>query len=156
MIRSNLIITPFFFQRQYQQQNRPANPTEFQPTEQQQPQQAIAFDSSAFPTLGGGAQPTQAAMPMPTAMPIATATPTITADLVTAQGDTDAQKQFLGEHLYPKVAAMDQDNAGRIVGMILEAYSQDQIIENLGNEASLKVSVDRAVSTIQEHNNTQQ
>jgi len=51
---------------------------------------------------------------------------------------------------------MDQENAGRIVGMILEAYSQDQIIENLGNEASLKVSVDRAVSTIQEHNNTQQ
>ena len=47
---------------------------------------------------------------------------------------------------------MDEANAGRIVGMILEAYTQEQIIENLNNDASLKQSVDRAVSTIKEHN----
>jgi hypothetical protein len=86
-------------------------------------------------------------MPMPVPMP----TPAITAELVASQGTVEAQKQFLGEQLYPKVAAMDE-NAGRIVGMILEAYTQEQIIENLGNDAILKQTVDRAVSTINEHN----
>ncbi len=43
---------------------------------------------------------------------------------------------------------MDEANAARVVGMILAAYTQDQIIENLNNEASLKQTVDRAVSTI--------
>ncbi len=90
----------------------------------------------------------QAAMPMPVAMPA----PAITAEMVASQGTLETQKQFLGEQLYPKVVSMDEANAGRIVGMILEAYTQDQIIENLNNDASLKQSVERAVSTIKEHN----
>jgi len=52
--------------------------------------------------------------------------------------------------------AYDQARAGRVVGMILDAYTSEQIIENLRNEPSLKVTVDRAIVTISEHEVTAQ
>jgi len=75
----------------------------------------------------------------------------ITLESVNAMGDANAQKQFLGEHLYPKVSNLDQERAGRIVGMILDAYNTEQICENLSNDATLKVTVERATETLREH-----
>ena len=81
---------------------------------------------------------------MPVAMPIPAAQQqlTITPQMLASQGDLNAQKQFLGEHLYVKVAAIDEGRAGRIVGMILDSYKIEQICENLQNESSLKKTVD--------------
>lgn len=100
-------------------------------------------------------------MPMPTGAPVAmpipaSASPAITAEMVAQVGAPEAQKQFLGEHLYPKVMNYDKEKAGRIVGMMIDAYSTEQLIENLANEASLKTSVDRAVMTISQHETTDQ
>jgi len=92
-------------------------------------------------------------MPVP-AMPVPQQA-AVTPESVTALGDPAAQKQFLGEHLYPKVATIDQERAGRIVGMILDAYNTEQICENLSNDATLKVTVDRATETLREHESAQ-
>ena len=51
--------------------------------------------------------------------------------------------------------ALDEVRAGRIVGMILDAYNTQQICENLSNDATLKQTVDRAVETLQEHESKQ-
>ena len=61
-------------------------------------------------------------MPMPIPAQQQASAP-ITAESLAAMGTPEAQKQFLGEHLYPRVAAVDQAQAGRVVGMILEAYN---------------------------------
>lgn len=93
-------------------------------------------------------------MPIPQGMPVAMPVPqaaAITPESVNAMGDANAQKQFLGEHLYPKVSSLDQERAGRIVGMILDAYNTEQICENLSNDATLKVTVERATETLREH-----
>ena len=71
-------------------------------------------------------------------------------------GPPEAQKQFLGEHLYPRVSAYDANLAGRIVGMILDAYSTEQICENLANEATLRLTVERATETLREHEQNSQ
>lgn len=57
----------------------------------------------------------------------------------------------MGEHLYARVSLVDPALAGRIVGMVLDAYSIEQIIEILNQEASLKVTIERAIQTIREH-----
>ena len=49
----------------------------------------------------------------------------------------------------------DSVRSGRIVGMILDAYSTEQICENLSNEATLKHTVERATETLMEHEQKQ-
>ena len=95
-------------------------------------------------------------MPVPAAaqQPNA-ATVTITPEDVAKIGAPDAQKQFLGEHLYGRVTQYDEPRAGRIVGMILDAYSTDQICDNLANEQILKQTVERATETLMEHEKKQ-
>ena len=85
---------------------------------------------SAFPTLGGAApQQAMPVMPIPQQMPVMSQATQITLEAVTAMGAVEAQKQFLGEHLFPRVQAMDAERAGRIVGMILDAYTVEQMID---------------------------
>ena len=72
-------------------------------------------------------------------------------EMVAQRGDAQEQKNFLGEHLYVKVAAVDQELAGRIVGMVLDAYTTEQILENLHTDAALQQTIDRAKQTIHEH-----
>ena len=73
----------------------------------------------------------------------------ITAESLIQVGNPEQQKQFLGEHLYPRVQAVNNALAGRIVAMILEAYPTDQIIINLNDEATLRNTIDLAIQTIQ-------
>ena len=51
--------------------------------------------------------------------------PQFTPEIISAIATPEAQKQFLGENLFPKVQSVDQARAGRIVGMILDAYSTE-------------------------------
>mmetsp|Transcript_24704 Transcript_24704/g.33041 ORF Transcript_24704/g.33041 Transcript_24704/m.33041 type:complete len:95 (-) Transcript_24704:314-598(-) len=91
-------------------------------------------------------------MPMPMPVPQAEQQPNaITIEMVTAMGDAQAQKNFLGEHLYVRVAAVDNELAGRIVGMVLDAYTTEQIIDNLHSDASLQTTIARAKETIAQH-----
>ena len=93
-----------------------------------------------------------AVMPIPQQMPVVVPQqPLITAEAVKVIPTPEAQKQFLGEHLFPRVQAADPARAGRIVGMILDAYNIEQIIQNLNDPNALKVTIQRAVETIMEH-----
>ena len=94
-------------------------------------------------------------MPVPVAQQPQPAVNIITPEVVAAVGPPEAQKQFLGEHLYPRVSHYDGDRAGRIVGMILDAYNTEQICENIANEATLRQTVERATETLMEHEKTQ-
>ena len=100
--------------------------------------------------------PVAAQMPMPVVMAQPVQNVEITREMLAMIGTPDAQKQYLGENLYSRVMSYDQARAGRVVGMILDAYTTDQIIENLRNESNLKVTVDRAIMTICEHEKTAQ
>ena len=62
----------------------------------------------------------------------------------------------MGEHLYPRVAAIDNALAGRIVAMILEAYPKEQIIHNLNDEGTLRNTIELAIQTIQQHEQANQ
>jgi len=62
-----------------------------------------------------------------------------------------AQKNFLGEHLYMKVKEVDEEMAGRIVGMVLDAFTVEQMVQNLQSESALKDTISRAIVTIKEH-----
>ena len=70
--------------------------------------------------------------------------------MVQAAGDQDAQKQWLGEQLYPRVMTIDEARAGRIVGMILDALSFEQILETINNPAAFKTNTDRVMTAILE------
>jgi len=98
--------------------------------------------------------PVAAQMPMPVLIAQPVQNVEITREMLAMIGTPDAQKQYLGENLYSRVMKYDQARAGRVVGMILDAYSTDQIIENLRNESILEVTVDRAIMTICEHEKT--
>ena len=71
--------------------------------------------------------------------------PAITIETVQQQGDMPAQKNFLGEHLYIKVKEVDEAMAGRIVGMILDAFSIEQMVQHLQDDAALKETISRAI-----------
>ena len=116
------------------------------------------MDQASFPTLGGGppaqdqAQASYQAMPMPMPMqqPVQQAVP-VTVEQLAQVGSPEQQKQFLGEHLYTRVAQVDSALAGRIVGMMLDAYTQEQILQNLADPASLQHTISEAVKKIKEH-----
>jgi len=87
--------------------------------------------------MAAPAQPVQAQQP---AM--------VTVESLATIGDADAQKQYLGELLYPRVMAVDQGQAGRIVGMILHEFPMDAIIENVRNDAVLQSTIQAAVTSL--------
>ena len=77
-------------------------------------------------------------------------------EVVTQQGTPEQQKQFLGEQLYAQVVQTDATLAGQIVGMILEAYSFEQMVENANNPQLLAQTIEKAQQTIAEHQRAQQ
>lgn len=89
-------------------------------------------------------------MPLPTQQPAQEQATAITAEFVANIGDVAAQKQFLGDNLYGRVVTIDNERAGKVVGMMLESFSTEQAIENLNNEVVLKASVDHALVTIRQ------
>lgn len=95
--------------------------------------------------------PTQ--MPVPQAQaaaqqPVMAQQPAITMEFLASLGDTNAQKQYLGDQIYPRVMAVDQAQAGRIVGKILHELPMEQIIENARDEAVLQKTIQAAIQSI--------
>jgi len=60
------------------------------------------------------------------------------------------QKQMLGERLFPLIARMYPDLAGKITGMLLE-IDNSELLHMLESHESLKSKVDEAVAVLQAH-----
>lgn len=60
------------------------------------------------------------------------------------------QKQMLGERLYPLIAAMHPEEAGKITGMLLE-IDNSELLHMLEHQESLKAKVEEAVAVLQAH-----
>ena len=59
------------------------------------------------------------------------------------------RKQYLGERLYAKIEKLNEQNAPRITGMLLDLEHSDLLVL-LENDAELKVKVDEATRLIAE------
>lgn len=60
------------------------------------------------------------------------------------------QKQMLGERLYPLIAVMHPEEAGKITGMLLE-IDNSELLHMLEHQESLKAKVEEAVAVLQAH-----
>lgn len=67
-----------------------------------------------------------------------------------AEANPQDQKQMLGERLFPVIASMHPDMAGKITGMLLE-IDNSELLHMLEHSASLKAKVDEAVAVLQAH-----
>merc|ERR1712014_105934 len=59
------------------------------------------------------------------------------------------QKQMLGEKLYPQIAKMQPELAGKITGMMLE-MDNSELLSLLDSQAALKEKVDEALRVLQQ------
>ncbi|KAF9021661.1 Protein phosphatase PP2A regulatory subunit B [Haplosporangium bisporale] len=86
--------------------------------------------------------------------PAAPAAPAADANVLTAAAlaaaDPDQQKQMVGEHLYPKIAARQPDYAGKITGMLLE-MDNGELLHLLEDTEALDAKIDEAVSVLRAH-----
>ncbi|OAQ35304.1 polyadenylate binding protein [Linnemannia elongata AG-77] len=84
----------------------------------------------------------------------AAATPAADANTLTAAAlaaaDPDQQKQMVGEHLYPKIAARQPDYAGKITGMLLE-MDNGELLHLLEDNEALDAKIEEAVSVLKAH-----
>ena len=75
--------------------------------------------------------------------------PELTASMLSAATPAD-QKQMLGERLFPMIASMHAEEAGKITGMLLE-IDNSELLHMLEHTESLKAKVDEAVAVLQAH-----
>ncbi|PSC67282.1 polyadenylate-binding 1 [Micractinium conductrix] len=68
-----------------------------------------------------------------------------------AAAPTETQKQLLGERLFPLVANVQPDLAGKITGMLLE-MDNSELLLLLEDASALDAKVEEAVSVLKQHN----
>ena len=68
-----------------------------------------------------------------------------------ASAPPEQQKQLLGEALFPQIAALQPDLAGKITGMLLE-MDNSELLLLIESPDSLEAKVDEAVTVLKEHN----
>merc|ERR1711902_233564 len=95
----------------------------------------------------GGPQPVPQQQPQPAVL-IQGQEP-LTASMLAAAPPQE-QKQMLGERLFPLIARMYPDLAGKITGMLLEIDNAD-LLHMLEDHNSLKSKVEEAVAVLQAH-----
>lgn len=62
----------------------------------------------------------------------------------------EAQKQMIGEAIYPKISSMQPDLAGKITGMLLE-MDIDELLGLLDNDEALRAKVNEALSVYKDY-----
>ncbi|KAF8962665.1 Protein phosphatase PP2A regulatory subunit B [Entomortierella lignicola] len=67
-----------------------------------------------------------------------------------AAADSDQQKQMVGEHLYPKIAARQPEYAGKITGMLLE-MDNGELLHLLEDNDALEGKIEEAVAVLKAH-----
>ncbi|KAH8159819.1 hypothetical protein CIB48_g8426 [Xylaria polymorpha] len=109
-----------------------------------------------FPQGGRGA-PSQQASNAPAA-----ATPQdltqgsiLQSQLQAHNGNPSHQKQMLGEAIFPKIAAIQPDLAGKITGMLLE-MDNTELVQLVDDDALLRAKVDEAMAVYDEYVKTNQ
>jgi len=95
----------------------------------------------------GGRGPKPTAAPAP---PAPVASEGLTAAAL-ASAPPEQQKQLLGENLFPQIAALQPDLAGKITGMLLEMDNSELLLLMESPEA-LEAKVDEAINVLKEHN----
>jgi polyadenylate-binding protein len=68
-----------------------------------------------------------------------------------ASAPPEQQKQLLGEALFPQIANLQPDLAGKITGMLLE-MDNSELLLLIESPDSLEAKVDEAVNVLKEHN----
>jgi len=69
-----------------------------------------------------------------------------------AQLSSDDQAQYIGEKLYPLIAKIQPEHAGKITGMLLERYTSPlDMLVFLDNPESLQEKVNEAMEVLQAH-----
>jgi polyadenylate-binding protein len=71
-----------------------------------------------------------------------------------ANTNPSAQKQILGENLFPKIQVIKPDLAGKITGMLLE-MDNTELIHLLEDDGALRAKVDEALAVYDEYLKTQ-
>ncbi|KAG0353577.1 Protein phosphatase PP2A regulatory subunit B [Podila minutissima] len=86
--------------------------------------------------------------PAPNAAPATDSSVLTAASLAAA--DPDQQKQMVGEHLYPKIAARQPEYAGKITGMLLE-MDNGELLHLLEDNEALDAKIEEAVQVLKAH-----
>jgi len=121
-------------------QQRPQMQQKYRPQTQQLPAGAVAQTGASVPAA------------LPQSINVPGQEPLTTGMLAAAQ--PQEQKQMLGERLYPLIATMHPEWAGKITGMLLE-IDNAELLHMLDSRESLKAKVDEAVVVLQAHQNKQ-
>jgi polyadenylate-binding protein len=96
---------------------------------------------------GAAARP--AAPPAPGVVPTAGGAEVLTTATL-ASASPEQQKQLLGERLFPQVAALQPDLAGKITGMLLE-MDNGELLLLLESHDALAAKVDEAIQVLRQH-----
>lgn len=82
------------------------------------------------------------------------AAPALTAAALANAGPED-QKQMLGEAIYPKIASINAELAGKLTGMILE-LPVSELLHLLEDDSALNAKVEEAMTVLREFEQTEQ
>ncbi|XP_067928551.1 polyadenylate-binding protein 1-like [Watersipora subatra] len=116
------------------------------PQQQAQPQATARTPYNKYSTVVTRNQPVT---PAPQSAVVVPGQEPLTAAML-ASAPPAEQKQMLGERLFPLIATMHTDLAGKITGMLLE-IDNAELLHMLESQESLKAKVDEAVVVLQAH-----
>jgi polyadenylate-binding protein len=109
-----------------------------------------------FPQGGRGAPSQQVGgAPPPAATQDLTQGSMLQNQLQAHAGNPGHQKQILGEAIFPKIAAIQPDLAGKITGMLLE-MDNAELVQLVDDDAQLRAKVDEAMAVYDEYVKTNQ
>ncbi|KAK6855328.1 polyadenylate-binding protein [Apiospora arundinis] len=106
-----------------------------------------------FPQGGRGMPAQQMGAPSPAAQDLTPAS-LLQSQLQAHANNPGQQKQMLGEMLFPKIAAIQPDLAGKITGMLLE-MDNAELVNLIEDDSALRAKVDEAMSVYNDYVKTQ-
>ncbi|KAK8120159.1 polyadenylate-binding protein [Apiospora kogelbergensis] len=106
-----------------------------------------------FPQGGRGMPAQQMGAPSPAAQDLTPAS-LLQSQLQAHANNPGQQKQMLGEMLFPKIAAIQPELAGKITGMLLE-MDNAELVNLIEEDSALRAKVDEAMSVYNDYVKTQ-